>query len=91
MAMFGLEPAGPVIRWQPHEGQRHAYRPGETAALCGDELVVRKASEREWFDDTCPECRRTAWVIVNPGIPYPVADASPRPRPQRRRNRGRVA
>lgn len=71
VALLELQPTGPVIRWQPHDGRRHAYRSGGTTALCGVELVLRKASEREWLDDTCSSCRWAAWAIVNPEIPYP--------------------
>ncbi len=66
-----LQQMEPVVRWQPHAGRRHAYRPDEDSALCGLDLVIRKATEIEWLDDTCPECQQAAWALVNPALPYP--------------------
>lgn len=69
--LLALNRLEPIIRWQPQEGSRHAHRRRDTEALCGLVLVIRQAAEREWLDETCAPCRRAAWKLVNPAIPYP--------------------
>ncbi|MDR7301951.1 zinc finger protein [Haloactinomyces albus] len=63
----GVEWEGPVVWWQPVEGQRHAFspdrrpRPGqERDTVCGEQVTLVELAEVDWLAPTCDVCMAEA-------------------------------